>query len=213
MTASPDLDLYFFPTPNGLKISIMLEECGLPYRLVPVNIGKGDQLQPDYLKINPNNKIPSLIDRAAPGGPLTLFESGAILLYLAEKSGRFCPTDLHGRYEVLKWLMWQMSSIGPIAGQSFFFRGLAEPIPLASDRFAKEMGRLFTVMERALADRDYLAGDYSVADIATFTWVRAYDERFQVLHDYPKVRDWSKRIAARPAVRRGLEVGSDLRGK
>ena len=213
MTATPTLDLYFFPTPNGQKITIMLEECELPYRIIPVHIGRGEQHQADYLKINPNNKIPSLVDRAAPGGPLTLFESGAILWYLAEKTGKFCPRDLHGRYDALKWVMWQMSSIGPTAGQALFFRGLSEPVAIATDRFTKEMARLFGVMERALGGHEYLAGEYSVADIATFSWVRAYEERVPTLHEYPRVRDWLRRIAARPAVQRGLESGSEIRSK
>lgn len=208
-TAETPLDLYFFPTPNGQKITIMLEECELPYNIHLVNIGKGDQFQAEYLKINPNNKIPSLIDRQAAGGPLTLFESGAILWYLAEKTGRFCPQSLHGRYEVLKWVMWQMAGLGPTAGNVFFFRGQPEPSPPAIERFTRECARLYGVLERALsAGPKYLAGDYSIADMASFTWARQHERLGQDLTAFPNVRAWLERIGNRPAVKRGLAVGT-----
>ncbi len=206
-TFSAPLDLYFFPTPNGQKITLMLEECELPYNIHLVHIGKGDQFQAEYLKINPNNKIPSLIDRQAPGGPLTLFESGAILWYLAEKTGRFCPQTLHGRYEVLKWVMWQMSGLGPAAGQAAFFRSQPELSPPAVERFTRECARLYGVMERALAGQKYLAGEYSIADMASWPWVRAYERQGQDLASFPNVRAWFERIGERPAIKRGIAVG------
>ncbi len=203
------LELYFFPTPNGQKITIMLEECELPYNIHLVNLGKGDQFQADYLKINPNNKIPSLIDRKAPGGPLTLFESGAILWYLAEKTGRFCPQNLHGRYEVLKWVMWQMSGLGPAAGHTIFFRSQTELSPPAVERFTRECARLYGVLERALSSgQKYLAGDYSIADIASWPWARQHERLGQDLAAFPSVRTWLERIADRPAVKRGITVGT-----
>ena len=210
--ANAELDLYFFPTPNGQKITIMLEECELPYTVHLVHLGKGDQFQAEYLKINPNNKIPSLVDRGAAGGPLTLFESGAILWYLAEKTGRFCPPGLHGRYEVLKWVMWQMSGLGPAAGQASFFRSQPELSPPAVERFTRECARLYGVLERTLTGgRQYLAGEYSIADMACWTWVRQYERQGQDMTHFPQVQGWLGRIAARPAVQRGLAVGTELR--
>ena len=177
-----------------------------------VHLGKGDQFQAEYLKINPNNKIPSLIDRAAPGGPLTLFESGAILWYLAEKTGRFCAPGLHARYEVLKWVMWQMSGLGPVAGQASFFRSQPELSPPAVDRFTRECARLYGVMERTLAaGPKYLAGEYSIADMASWPWVRQYERQGQDLAHFPHVQAWLERIAARPAVQRALAVGIEPR--
>jgi GST-like protein len=208
----PTLDLYFFPTPNGQKITLMLEECELPYTVHLVHLGKGDQFQAEYLKINPNNKIPSLIDRAAPGGPLTLFESGAILWYLAEKTGRFCPPGLHGRYEVLKWVMWQMSGLGPVAGQASFFRSQPALSPPAVEHFTKEGARLYGVMERTLAaGPKYLAGEYSIADMASWPWVRQHERQGQDLAHFPHVQAWFERIAARPAVQRAIAVGVEPR--
>lgn len=210
-TSDAPLDLYFFPTPNGQKITIMLEECELPYNIHLVNIGKGDQFLSDYLKINPNNKIPSLIDRKPPGGggPLTLFESGAILWYLAEKTGRFCPQNLHGRYEVLKWVMWQMAGLGPASGHAIFFRSQPELSPPATERFTRECARLYGVLERALASgQKYLAGDYSIADMASWPWVRQYEKKGQDLAAFPHVREWIERIGQRPAVKRGIAVGT-----
>jgi len=207
-TSNDPLDLYFFPTPNGQKITLMLEECELPYNIHLVHLGKGDQFQTEYLKINPNNKIPSLVDRQAPGGPLTLFESGAILWYLAEKTGRFCPPTLHGRYEVLKWVMWQMSGLGPAAGHAHFFRSQPELSPPAVERFTRECTRLYGVMERALSGQKYLAGEYSIADMASWPWVRQYERHGQDLGAFPNVRAWFERIGERPAVKRGIAVGS-----
>jgi GST-like protein len=207
--SSDALDLYFFPTPNGQKITLMLEECELPYNIHLVHLGKGDQFQTEYLKINPNNKIPSLIDRQAPGGPLTLFESGAILWYLAEKTGRFCPQTLHGRYEVLKWVMWQMAGLGPAAGHANFFRSQPELSPPAVERFTRECARLYGVLERHLASgQKYLAGEYSIADMASWPWVRQYERQGQDLAAFPNLRAWFERIGERPAVKRGIAVGS-----
>src|SRR5262245_44437778 len=168
------IDLYYWPTPNGYKVSIMLEETGLPYTLIPVNIGRGEQFKPEFLAISPNNRMPAIVDRApADGGaPISIFESGAILLYLAEKTRCFMPADIRGRYEVMQWVMWQMGGLGPMAGQANHFRSYApEQIPYAIDRYTKEVNRLLGVMNIRLRDREYLAGDYSIADMMSFPWV------------------------------------------
>lgn len=206
------IDLYYWPTPNGWKISIMLEECALPYNLVPVNIGKGDQFKPDFLKISPNNRMPAIVDHDAKAGPVSIFESGAILTYLAEKTGKFMPTDLHARFDVLQWVFWQMGGLGPMAGQLGHFKVYApEPIPYAIDRYQKEYNRLFGVMNTRLADREYLAQDYSIADMACFPWVRSFERLGQPLDEFPHLKRWFDAIGARPAVQRGLEVGAELR--
>jgi GST-like protein len=210
------IDLYYWPTPNGWKVSIMLEETGLPYRLVPVNIGRGEQFRPEFLAISPNNRMPAIVDPAPfvedGGGPIAVFESGAILLYLAEKSGQFLPTDLRGRYEVTQWLFWQMGGLGPMAGQAHHFRQYApETIPYAVDRYTNEVNRLYGVMNRRLADREFLAGAYSVADMAAFPWVVPYQNQGQKLEDFPHLERWFAAMKARPAVARGLDVGKDLR--
>jgi GST-like protein len=197
------IDLYHWPTPNGHKITIFLEEAGLPYNLHSVNIGKGEQFAPEFLAISPNNRIPAIIDMApADGGePVSLFESGAILLYLAEKSGLFLPKDLRGRAEVLQWLFWQMGGLGPMSGQNGHFAIYAtEKIPYAIDRYVKETNRLYGVMDRRLADRPYLAGDYSIADIASYPWVVPYQRYGQNLDDFPHLKRWFEAIKARPAV-------------
>ncbi|AUX47013.1 glutathione S-transferase [Sorangium cellulosum] len=208
------IDLYYWPTPNGWKISIMLEEAGLPYNLVPVNIGKGEQFKPEFLAISPNNRMPAIVDHDPLGGgaPLSIFESGAILLYLAEKTGKFQPADVRGRYEVAQWLMWQMGGLGPMSGQAGHFRAFApEKIPYAIERYTNEVNRLYGVMNKRLADRAYLAGDYSIADIASFPWVAGYERLGQSVEEFPHLKRWLDELHARPAVARGLAVGADLR--
>ena len=205
------IDLYFWPTGNGKKISIMLEECGLEYRVIPVNINKGDQLTPEYTAINPNNKMPSIVDHAAAGGPLAIFESGAILQYLAEKTGRLLPADTAGRYRVLQWVYWQVGGLGPMAGQAHhFLRYSPQKIEYAMHRFRTEVARLYKVMDRQLARQPYLAGEYSIADIAAWPWVVRYDWQGQKLEDFPNVKRWFEAVGARPAVQRGAAVGADL---
>jgi len=203
------IDLYTWPTPNGHKIHIMLEETGLAYRVIPVNIGKGDQFDPAFLKISPNNKMPAIVDPDGPGGaPISLFESGAILIYLAEKSGRFLPGEPRARYAVLQWLMFQMGGIGPMLGQAHHFRSYApEKIEYAIDRYTREAGRLYRVVDRRLGETPWLGGgDYSIADMATFPWLRRYERQGQHLADYPNLARWFEAMMARPAVQRGLQV-------
>ena len=202
------LDLYSWTTPNGDKLHIMLEEIGLPYRAIGVNIGAGEQNTPTYRAINPNGKIPALVDPEGPEGtPVTVFESGAILVYLAEKSGKLLPRDTQGRFRVMQWLMFQMSAVGPMLGQLFHFRNAGEQLPYAIERFETEVKRLYKVVEQQLTDAGpYLAGAYSIADIACFPWMRNHRALGLEISDYPKVRDWLDEIAARPAVERGLQV-------
>jgi GST-like protein len=201
------IDLYTWSTPNGRKVSVMLEETGLPYEVHPVNLDQKEQFRPEYLAVNPNNKIPAIIDRDGPGGKaFTLFESGAILIYLAEKSGRLLPTEPHSRYGVVQWLMFQMGGVGPIFGQAHYFLGAAEKAPQAVERFKKETLRLYNVMEKHLAAHEFFVDDYSIADIATYPWVARY-ERHQVnLNDFPSVKRWFDAISARPAVLRGMVI-------
>lgn len=190
----------------------MLEEAGLEYKMIPVNIGKGEQFQPDFLKISPNNRMPAIVDHGAEGGPLSIFESGAILLYLAEKTGKFMPKEVRGRYEVIQWVMWQMGGLGPMAGQAHHFRQYApEKIPYAIDRYTKEVNRLYGVMNIRLRDREYLAGDYSIADMASYPWVVPYERQGQNLDDFPNLKRWFEAMRARPAVERGMAVGKELR--
>ncbi len=202
------IDLYTWPTPNGHKVHIMLEEVGLEYRVIPVNINEGDQFEPEFLAISPNNKMPAIVDQDGPGGkPYSLFESGAILMYLAEKTGKLMPTDVAGRYDVIQWLMFQMGSIGPLLGQAHHFRIYApEPIPYAVDRYTREAGRLYGVLDRRLAESAFLAGDYSIADIACFPWLRRPERQGQRHEDFPNLKRWFDTIAARPAVERGVAV-------
>ena len=204
------IDLYYWPTPNGWKISIFLEETGTPYRVVPVNIGKGEQFAPDFLRISPNNRMPAIVDSDGPDGkPISVFESGAILIYLGEKSGRFLPKDARGRYQVLEWLMFQMGGIGPMFGQaSHFLRYAPEKIPYAVDRYSNESRRLSRVLDTRLADHEFVAGEYSIADMAIFPWVHAV-ERVVGLADFPHLARWVETLRARPAVARGLAVLSD----
>ncbi len=207
------VELYYWPTPNGQKITIFLEETAVPYTLHPVDIGKGDQFSPEFLRISPNNKMPALVDPAGPDGkPIALFESGAILLYLAEKTGRFLPRDPFNRYQVIQWLMFQMSGVGPMLGQAHHFRGYApEKIEYAINRYTKEAGRLYSVMDTQLAVRDYIAGEYSIADMAIYPWIVPYERQGQALEDYPHLQRWFGRLAVRPAVQRGMAQLAELR--
>ncbi|APR86909.1 Glutathione S-transferase [Minicystis rosea] len=208
------IDLHYWPTPNGWKITIMLEETGLPYRVVPVNIGRGEQFKPEFLALSPNNRMPAIVDHDPPGGgaPIGIFESGAILLYLGDKTGQFLPRDLRGRTETTQWLMWQMGGLGPMAGQAHHFRQYApEKIPYGIDRYTKEVNRLHGVMNRRLADRAFLAGDYSIADMAAYPWVVPHKNQGQDLEELPNLKRWFETMAARPAVARGLAVGKELR--
>jgi GST-like protein len=203
------IDLYTWGTPNGRKISVMLEEVDLPYQVFPINITKGEQHDPDFLKISPNNKIPAIVDSDGPGGePISLFESGAILIYLAEKTGKFYPTDARARYAVLEWLMFQMGGVGPMFGQAHHFRRFApEQIPYAVDRYTNETKRLYGVMDKRLADHAYLAGDdYTIADIATFPWAARHEWQGVDLADFPNLKRWYDAIWDRPAVKKGFEV-------
>ena len=208
------IEVYSWATPNGHKVHIMLEECGLPYRVVPVDIGAGDQFKPEFLAISPNNKIPAIVDPDGPGGkPIPLFESGAILLYLAAKTGKFLPEDLAARYEVLQWLMFQVGSIGPMLGQAHHFRIYApQKIDYAIDRYTNEAHRLYGVMDRRLARSKYIAGPtFSIADIAVFPWLRSWKNQGIVWSDFPLLKGWFDEIAARPAVQRGVQVLADRR--
>ena len=207
------IEIYYWPTPNGWKISIMLEECKLPYVVRPVNIGVGDQFRPSFLRIAPNNRMPAIVDPDGPGGkPISIFESGAILQYLGRKTGKFYPASERQRVEVDQWLFWQMAGLGPMAGQAHHFRQYAqEKIPYAIKRYTDEVNRLYGVMERRLKDRDYLAGRYSIADIACWGWVVPYKNQGQRLEDFPRLKDWFERVGARPAVKRGFALGRDWR--
>lgn len=207
------IDLYYWTTPNGHKITLFLEETGLPYTILPINIGKGDQFQPDFLKVSPNNRIPAIVDRApADGGePISLFESGAILLYLAEKTGQFMPSTLRGRSDVLQWLFWQMGGLGPMAGQNHHFNTYAqEKIPYAIDRYVRETGRLYGVLNKQLADREFIAHDYSIADMACYPWIVPHERQDQNLDDFPHLKRWFDAIAARPATRRAYEKAEQI---
>jgi GST-like protein len=206
------IELWSWPTPNGQKVHIALEETGLPYKTVPVNIGTGEQLSPEFLAITPNHRIPAIIDPSGPGGRLSLFESGAILIYLAEKAGNFIPVDPAARYTCLQWVMFQMGGIGPMFGQYNHFANYApEQLPYAIDRYKKEARRLVGVLEKRLNQDDYLAGTYSIADMASFPWIRAAATRAFDWDDYPAVKRWHDAIAARPAVERGMALLSEHR--
>jgi len=213
MTPAP-IDVYSWPTPNGHKVHIMLEECGLPYVAHPVNIGKGDQFAPDFLSISPNNKIPAIVDpQGLDGQPMSLFESGAILVYLASKTGRLMPTSDRARFEVLQWLMFQMGGVGPMLGQAHHFRLYApEKLPYAIERYTNEARRLYGVIDRRLSQSAFVGGpDYSIADIAIFPWLRNWENQGIVLNDFPHLKSWFDAMAARPAVQRGVKVLADLR--
>jgi len=207
------IDLYYWATPNGHKITIALEELGLPYQIKPVNIGKGEQFRPAFLRISPNNRIPAITDDAPTGGgePISIFESGAILTYLAEKTGRLLPTDVRGRFEVLQWVFWQVGGLGPMAGQNHHFLQYApEKIPYAIDRYVRETARLYRVLDTRLADRPYVAIDYSIADIACYPWTVPHERQRQNLDDYPNLKRWFATIAQRPAVQRAYAVAAQL---
>ena len=201
------IQLFTWDTPNGKKVSIMLEEIGVPYEVHSVNLRQNDQMKPEYLAINPNNKIPAIVDTDGPGGkPFTLFESGAILMYLAEKSGKLWPQDMRHRYQVIQWLMFQMGGVGPMFGQANYFFRLQEKVPYAIERFRKEALRLYNVLDKELGQREYLAGEYTIADIATYPWVWRHDVHQVKLEEFPNVKRWFDAIAARPAVQRGMEI-------
>ena len=202
------IDLYTWPTPNGHKVHIFLEETDLEYNVIPVNILTGDQFDPEFLKISPNNKMPAMVDRDGPDGkPYAVFESGAMLLYLAEKTGRFMPTGMADRYTVIQWLMFQMGGIGPMLGQAHHFRLYApEKIEYAFNRYTNEASRLYRVVDTRLADAEYLAGDYSIADMATYPWLRYHENQGQKLEDYPHLKRWYDALSERPAVQKGLAV-------
>ncbi|MDQ3188173.1 MAG: glutathione S-transferase N-terminal domain-containing protein [Pseudomonadota bacterium] len=207
------IDLYTWPTPNGHKVHIMLEECALPYKVHAINIGAGDQFKPDFLKISPNNKMPAIVDSDGPDGkPISIFESGAILLYLAGKTGKFFPREVRDKYVALQWLMFQMGGVGPLLGQAHHFRIYApEKIEYAINRYTNEAKRLYGVMERRLGEEKYFAREYSIADIAIFPWTRSYENQGINLAEYPNVKRWFDLIDTRPAVRRGVQVLADRR--
>ncbi|MET0575206.1 MAG: glutathione S-transferase N-terminal domain-containing protein [Mesorhizobium sp.] len=220
-TQTKPIELHYWPTPNGWKITIMLEELGVPYTVKYVNIGRGEQFEPSFLKIAPNNRMPAIVDPEGPssngkggGKPISVFESGAILQYLGRKFGQFYPADERARVEVDQWLFWQMGGLGPMAGQAHHFRQYApEKIPYAIDRYTNECNRLYGVMNKRLADRQFLAGDYSIADMACIGWVRPFKNQGQDLDDFPNLKRWFEAIMARPAVERAMEVGKEEREK
>ena len=207
------IDLYYWTTPNGHKISIFLEEAGLPYRINPVNIGKGEQFARAFLEISPNNRIPAIVDHEPAGGgkPIQIFESGAILLYLADKTRRFIPSDLRGRTETIQWLFWQMGNLGPMAGQNNHFSNYAvDKLPYAIDRYRNEVNRLYGVLNRRLADRPYIAGDYSIADMASYPWIVPYERQGQKLEDFPHLKRWFESVRGRPAVARAYDKAKEI---
>ena len=207
------IELHYWPTPNGHKITIMLEECGLAYEIKPINIGRGDQFTPEFLAIAPNNRMPAIIDPQGPGGtPISIFESGAIMQYLGRKTGKFYPQQERARVEVEQWLYWQMANLGPNCGQAHHFRNYAqEKIAYAIDRYTNEVNRLYGVMDTRLKDRAFLAGDYSIADIASYPWVRPYKNQGQDIADFPNLEKWFQRMHDRPAVAKAVRVGEELR--
>ena len=207
------IDLYYWTTPNGHKITMFLEETGLAYRIVPVDIGSGAQFEPAFLAISPNNRIPAIVDHAPTdgGAPLSVFESGAILVYLAEKSGRLLPQQLRGRVEVMQWLFWQMAGLGPMAGQNHHFSRYApEKIAYAIERYVRETRRLYAVLDRRLADRPFIAGEYSIADIAAYPWIVPHERQGQKLEDFPHLRRWFDAIRERPATQRAYEKAKSI---
>jgi GST-like protein len=207
------IDLHYWTTPNGHKITMFLEETGLEYKIIPVNIGKGDQFKPEFLAVAPNNRIPAIVDRAPKGGgaPISVFESGAILLYLAEKTGRFLPSDLRGRTEVIQWLFWQMGGLGPMAGQNNHFAHYAvEKVPYAIARYVNETNRLYGVLNKRLADRAFVGGDYSIADMAAYPWIVPYKRQGQNLEDFPHLKRWFEAIQQRPATVRAYEKAKSI---
>jgi GST-like protein len=203
------IDLHYWPTPNGHKVTMFLEETAMPYRIVPVNIGKGEQFKPDYLAISPNNRMPAIVDHQPMDGgePISVFESGAILLYLADKTEQFIPADIRGRTQVTEWLFWQVAGLGPMAGQNHHFARYApEKIPYAIDRYVKETNRLYGVLDRRLADREFVAGAYSIADMAVYPWIVPHEQQGQNLAEFPNVKRWFETLKARPATIRAYEL-------
>jgi GST-like protein len=215
MPAQRPIELHIWPTPNAYKISIFLEETKLPYEVKLVNIGTGEQFRPEFLKIAPNNRMPAIVDPDGPGGkPISVFESGAILQYLGRKTGKFYPADARKRVEVDQWLFWQMAGLGPMAGQAHHFRQYApEKLPYAIRRYTNEVNRLYGVLNHRLEGRSYIAGAYSIADMASFPWVRPYERQGQSLEDFPHLKAWFERMQARPAVKRGLALAKEMQGK
>lgn len=206
------IDLYWYPSPNGLKVAIMLEECQLPYRTKLVDITRGAQFDPQFLTISPNNKIPAIVDHEAPGGVLSLFESGAILAYLAEKTGLFLPLESSAKHAAMQWLFWQVGGLGPMAGQAHHFRAFAsEHVPYGIARYTQEVNRLYGVLDRQLANKEFVAGDYSIADMAIWPWIKPHERQGQNLEDFPALRRWFDAVGQRPAVRRALELGDERR--
>ncbi len=210
------IDVHYWPTPNGKKVTILLEECGLPYRIVPCHIGRGDQFVDEFLRISPNNRMPAIVDRDPPGGgePIAVFESGAIMMYLAEQAGRFCPQDLRGRTEVNQWIMWQMANQGPKTGERGHFGRLGESAgdqSYALERFTNEVNRLYGVLNNRLYDRPYVAGDqYTIADMISYPWTVGWKSQGQDIREFQHFERWFDEISARPAVQRGMAAGSDL---
>ena len=207
------IDVYYWPTPNGHKITIFLEEAELPYRIVPVNIGRGDQFKPQFLKIAPNNRMPAIVDPQPRDGdgPMSVFESGAILLYLAEKTGRFLPAQMRARYDVLQWLFWQVAGLGPMAGQNHHFSNYApEKLPYAVERYVKETSRLYAVLDVRLAEREYIGGEYSIADMASYPWIVSHQRQQQNLAEFPNLKRWFEMIRVRPAVVRAYDKGKQV---
>lgn len=206
------IDLYWYPSPNGLKVAIMLEECQLPYRTKLVDITRGAQFDPQFLKISPNNKIPAIVDHGASGGSLSLFESGAILAYLAEKTGLFLPLESSAKHTAMQWLFWQVGGLGPMAGQAHHFRAFAsEHVPYGIARYTQEVNRLYGVLDRQLAIKEFVADDYSIADMAIWPWIKPHERQGQDLADFPALRRWFDAVGQRPAVRRALELGDERR--
>src|SRR5664279_2441265 len=207
------IDLYYWTTPNGHKITLFLEEAGVPYTIHPVNLSRGDQFKPEFLAISPNNRIPAIVDQNPAGGgvPMQIFESGAILLYLAEKTGKFLPKDLRGRFTVLEWLFWQVGGLGPMAGQNHHFKQYAqEKLTYAIERYVNETSRLYAVLNKRLADRDFVAGDYSIADMAAYPWIVPHENQGQKLEDFPHLKRWFEAIRARPATERAYAKAAEI---
>jgi GST-like protein len=207
------IDLHYWTTPNGHKVTMFLEETGLAYKVIPVNIGKGEQFKADFLKISPNNRIPALVDNEPKGGgaPISVFESGAMLVYLAEKTGRFLPAEGAARYDVMQWLFWQMGGLGPMSGQNNHFSNYAvDKLQYAMDRYRNEVNRLYGVMNTRLADRDYLAGEYSIADMASYPWVVPWERQHQKIDDFPHLKRWLETIAERPATKRAYAIVKEV---
>ncbi len=212
------IDLYYWTTPNGHKITMFLEETGLDYKIIPINIGKGEQFTPEFLAVAPNNRIPAMVDHAPKDGtnkdgsrPISIFESGAILLYLAEKTGKFLPSDLYGRYDAIQWTFWQMGGLGPMAGQNHHFRNYAtEKLQYAIDRYVNETNRLYGVLNKRLADREFIAGDYSIADMASYPWIVPYKNQGQDIEQFPHLKRWLETIRARPATERAYAKAKEV---